>query len=255
MAATYGAGNLLTQAVFQNTLRRQTWIGYRVLGTSAIATADSLAVTIAGAHTNVKVYAASYSSVDQAAPITGSSSIYSDNATTTPQFPITTNVNPGGIAIYTWSSNQTRSSDSETYTEQDENSVGMSTGVASKAFASAATTQPTVTFAATLRGSMSLVTLNPSVVTAAAVSVSGRVVTADGAGIRNVNVMLSGASLAPPRVALTSSFGYFAFDNVDSGQTYVVSVASKRFGFAEPAVPITVIDNVADIVFTANWQN
>lgn len=95
----------------------------------------------------------------------------------------------------------------------------------------------------------------PLAPTAAGVSVSGRVVTENGAGIRNVRVLLSGGTLTTPRIALTSSFGYFAFDDVESGHTYIISVASKRYGFGQPAQAINVLDNVAEIIFAATWQN
>lgn len=91
--------------------------------------------------------------------------------------------------------------------------------------------------------------------TAASVSISGRVLTDGGLGIRNVRVTLAGNSLTSPRTALTSSMGYFTFDNIDAGQTYVISIISKRYGFAQPSQIISVTDSVADLVFTSTWQN
>ena len=158
---TYG-GNPVTQAVIQNSDRRQTWIGYRVLGTSGSSTVAQLAVTIGGGdNTNVAVRAASYSGIHQTTPVTDFESFYTNDTTSTPIFPTTTNVNAGGYGIYTWASNETRTSDNETYTEHGEATSGISSGVASKAFASAGTTRPTVTFDDDVRASMSLVTLNP----------------------------------------------------------------------------------------------
>ena len=91
--------------------------------------------------------------------------------------------------------------------------------------------------------------------TAANASVSGRVVTAAGNGIRNVRVTLAGGSLTTPRTATTSSFGYFAFDDIEVGHTYVIAVVSKRFGFATPTQAVSVMDNVSDVTFIAAWEN
>ena len=53
----------------------------------------------------------------------------------------------------------------------------------------------------------------------AAVTISGRLTTPDGQGIKNVQVVLSGGGLPQPLLALSSSFGYYAFPNVPTGQT------------------------------------
>ena len=91
--------------------------------------------------------------------------------------------------------------------------------------------------------------------TAANVSISGRVLREDGLGIRNVRVSITGGSLTSPRMALTSSFGHFTFDDIEAGQSYVVSVVSKRYGFAQSSQIINAVDNVNDLVFISSWQN
>ncbi len=91
--------------------------------------------------------------------------------------------------------------------------------------------------------------------TAANVTISGRVLRDDGIGIRNVRVTITGNSLTSPRTALTSSFGHFTFDEIEAGQSYVISVTSKRYGFAQPGQIISVTDNVTDLLFTSTWQN
>lgn len=159
-SATYG-GVALTQAVIENSNRRQTWIGYLNEAGIAGRSGDTLSVTITGTHTNVSAHIASYQGVDQTTPVTGSSGFYLSNANPG-TFPAAVAVNAGGYGIYTFSSNQTRSSDSETYTEHSDYLNGLQMGVASKAFASAGTTQPSVTYAAAARASHSLVTLNPA---------------------------------------------------------------------------------------------
>jgi len=90
---------------------------------------------------------------------------------------------------------------------------------------------------------------------AAGVAVSGRVITSEGRGLRGAIVRLTGNGLTKPRNVSTGVNGAFSFADVEPGQTYIISVASRRFGFANPSQEISVVDNVADIVFTAGWQN
>jgi hypothetical protein len=87
--------------------------------------------------------------------------------------------------------------------------------------------------------------------TAAAVTLAGRVTTAEGNGIRNASVTISGGSLPGPVVAQTGTFGYFRFENLQSGLTYVVTVGSKRFVFTQPTRVITMVDDVGDFDFVA----
>ena len=90
--------------------------------------------------------------------------------------------------------------------------------------------------------------------TAAQASISGRVTTADGRGIRNANVVITGNSLAEPRVVTTGSFGYFTFDGIATGETYVVTVNSQRYTFTTPSRVISLVDNVVDADFIADPQ-
>lgn len=71
----------------------------------------------------------------------------------------------------------------------------------------------------------------PTPTPAAAVTISGRVTTPTGLGLRNATVILTD-TLGARRTATTSSFGIYSFDNVVTGQTYTLSVSSKRYRFA-----------------------
>ena len=84
---------------------------------------------------------------------------------------------------------------------------------------------------------------------AANVSVSGRVMTADGRGLRNAYVVIIDSG-GFSRRALTSSFGYYRFDDVRAGETYVISVASKRYVFA-PRI-VSVADDLTGVDFVAD---
>ena len=88
--------------------------------------------------------------------------------------------------------------------------------------------------------------------TAAQASISGRVTTADGLGIRNARVTVAGTALPEPLTATTGSFGYFSFNGLRAGETYVVTVNSQRYTFTVPSRVITLVDNVFDVDFVAN---
>ena len=90
--------------------------------------------------------------------------------------------------------------------------------------------------------------------TAAGVGISGRVATADGRGIRNAKIVVTGNSLDHPMVATTGSFGYYTFEGLRVGETYVVTVNSKRYTFSLPSRVISLVDNVVDADFTADPQ-
>jgi hypothetical protein len=87
--------------------------------------------------------------------------------------------------------------------------------------------------------------------TAAPSSISGRVMTADGRGIRNARVVVTGNSLQEPLIATTGSFGYYSFNGLTAGETYVVTVNSKRYIFTAPSRVETLVDDLRDVDFTA----
>ncbi len=86
--------------------------------------------------------------------------------------------------------------------------------------------------------------------TAAEVSISGRVSTAEGRGVQNAVLTLTAID-GTRRVIRTGPFGYFRFDDVNAGETYIVSVASKRFAFARPTVVVVAADELANVDFIA----
>jgi hypothetical protein len=85
--------------------------------------------------------------------------------------------------------------------------------------------------------------------TAAGVTVSGRVMTADGNGLRNAQVWLMDAS-GTARVVTTSALGYYSFDDVEAGTTYFVGVNSKRYRFQSRAVQV--LDTATDVDFVGS---
>lgn len=80
--------------------------------------------------------------------------------------------------------------------------------------------------------------------TASTVSVSGRVVAANGAPIKNARLTLSG--VASERVmARTNAFGYFRFDSISSGRTYTLDVSARGYVFT-PRI-LAVSDDIVDL--------
>jgi hypothetical protein len=86
--------------------------------------------------------------------------------------------------------------------------------------------------------------------TAAPVSISGRVLTAAGRGIRNAALTLTAAD-GSIRSTRSNTFGYYRFDSVVAGETYVVGVAAKGYTFAQPTRVVAVFDQITDLDFTA----
>jgi hypothetical protein len=93
---------------------------------------------------------------------------------------------------------------------------------------------------------------NNQVPVAASVNIGGRVTTADGiTGLGKVQVVISGSTLPQPRVAMTSPFGYYNFEELPVG-TYVLQVASKQYTFTVPTRVVTAEDSITSADFTAN---
>lgn len=86
--------------------------------------------------------------------------------------------------------------------------------------------------------------------TASFVSVSGRVTTANGNGIRNASLSLVDSNGTVHR-RLTASFGYYRFDDIEVGQNVVITIAAKRYTFAVATRIIAVQDELADVDFIA----
>lgn len=82
--------------------------------------------------------------------------------------------------------------------------------------------------------------------TAAGVAISGRVLSPYGQGLVNASVLISDQN-GVVETARTSSFGYYRFDGVIAGQTYIVRVDSRHYIF-DPQV-IVVLDSIADLDF------
>ena len=77
-------------------------------------------------------------------------------------------------------------------------------------------------------------------------SISGRVTTPAGLGLRNAIVALTDAQ-GVRRTATTSSFGIYSFENVRSGDNYTIGVSSKRYRFSPRSLLVT--GNLSNVDF------
>ena len=96
-------------------------------------------------------------------------------------------------------------------------------------------------------------TTAPFAPTAALANISGRILTADGRGIRNVSITMTGASGAQ-RIAFSSSFGYFNFENVPVGEVYILTVRAKQFQFSQNTQAVLLSEDLTDLNFIADAQ-
>jgi hypothetical protein len=73
--------------------------------------------------------------------------------------------------------------------------------------------------------------------TAGGAHISGRVLTPEGRGLVNAMVTVTD-SKGTERTAQTGTFGNFAVENLPSGESYVVSVRSRKYQFASQVVQL-----------------
>ncbi|MGE3465895.1 MAG: cohesin domain-containing protein, partial [Pyrinomonadaceae bacterium] len=69
-------------------------------------------------------------------------------------------------------------------------------------------------------------------------SISGRVLTGMGRGIGSARVTVVD-NAGNQRSVMTSSFGYFEINDLEMGETYIVSVSSRRYRFAPQTVSLS----------------
>ncbi|MCY7347919.1 MAG: hypothetical protein LH614_17105, partial [Pyrinomonadaceae bacterium] len=90
----------------------------------------------------------------------------------------------------------------------------------------------------------------PAAPTAASVTVGGRVTTA-GRGIRNVYLTLTDMN-GSSRLAVSTTFGYYRFNDVAAGETYIISASAKRYTFSQPSQVLNINEDTEDVNFIAN---
>ncbi|MDQ3220087.1 MAG: carboxypeptidase-like regulatory domain-containing protein [Acidobacteriota bacterium] len=92
----------------------------------------------------------------------------------------------------------------------------------------------------------------PGGITAADGSISGRVARADGSGIYGAKITVTNAVTGEARTVLTSPFGNYMLEGLETADLYQVSVRHRRYTFENSMRTFTLNDNVAELDFTAN---
>lgn len=87
--------------------------------------------------------------------------------------------------------------------------------------------------------------------TAANVTVQGRVFNFRGRGISRAFVSISDGS-GEVRSALTNPFGYYRFEDVEVGNTYILEVHSKRYLFTNSPYIVQISEELSNINFRAS---
>lgn len=88
--------------------------------------------------------------------------------------------------------------------------------------------------------------------TAAPATISGRVADSNGRAISRTRVILQGGNLTELRTALTNAFGYYQFDNVETGESYTLRVETKRYRFENPTIFVNLGEDATGLDFIAN---
>lgn len=91
-------------------------------------------------------------------------------------------------------------------------------------------------------------TTAPQLTTAATAGVSGRVVDSAGSPLRNAVITMRNSS-GVVIVTRTNGFGYFAFDDVQTGDSYLVTIDARLHNFAPQVVAVR--DSIAGLEFRA----
>ncbi len=87
--------------------------------------------------------------------------------------------------------------------------------------------------------------------TAASVSISGQIRTSQGNGIPGIRLTLADIATGEIHGAVSSSFGYYRFEDVIVGRTYILSLHTNRFTFEPNTRVVTLLDEISDEDFVA----
>lgn len=94
----------------------------------------------------------------------------------------------------------------------------------------------------------------PFVSTAARVSVSGHVADEFGIGIPRTTLTIFNTTTSETKTAISNSFGYYQFDGLEVGSSYIVSATNKRYSFENNQQLLVLNDAVGDLNFTGLAQ-
>ncbi len=94
-------------------------------------------------------------------------------------------------------------------------------------------------------------TFAPTAPTPASVTIGGRVVNSNGRGIARARITMTDGQ-GNVRWAMTNSFGYYRFADVEVGQTVVFAASAKGVSFTQTTQAVTVSESRQAVNFTAN---
>lgn len=86
--------------------------------------------------------------------------------------------------------------------------------------------------------------------TVSRLTIRGRVTDNSGRGISKATITLSGGFNSEQRTALTNPFGYFFFESVEAGSSYIITASRKGFIFTPEYHVFTLNDLRNDLNFT-----
>jgi len=69
----------------------------------------------------------------------------------------------------------------------------------------------------------------------------------------NVRLSLTDSS-GQVRTAMTTSLGYYRFDDVQAGETYILSATGKHYTFSQPLQVLNINEETNEVNFTANSE-
>ena len=82
--------------------------------------------------------------------------------------------------------------------------------------------------------------------TAAPGTIQGRAIRGNGRGVKHAVVMLTGGGLEETIYATTNQFGYYQFQDIGVGQSYILQITSRRHRFQSPTRVINLEDSLTD---------
>ena len=92
----------------------------------------------------------------------------------------------------------------------------------------------------------------PDAPTAGELSVTGRVVDANGKGIARAQMFLVDGATGETRLALTNPFGYYTFAGLEPNDVYVMNISHKRFRFSQNQHAFSLTENATGFDFVAD---
>ncbi|MGI8640779.1 MAG: PQQ-dependent sugar dehydrogenase [Pyrinomonadaceae bacterium] len=90
-----------------------------------------------------------------------------------------------------------------------------------------------------------------AVPTAASVTISGRIATANGRGVSGAFIPFDGSGNSEPKTTRTNPFGFYRFSDVEVGQNYVITPSAKNYNFTPSSMVFTVFEDFTNLDFTA----